>query len=177
MRSESDLSKPPSDGDRGSSSSGLSEGSAPRNNPRPRSKRVALLVLGALIGGVAGWQLLSPLNADSHGESQLNAGSHSESSSAVGTQAFAAHGVSFTYPAALHHLDGDELERLPGEVPIFKSLSLEEPAWKEVFALDENGLVAVYPYPEPFVMTSETVAEYARSVVSWKRSGFDKPVV
>jgi hypothetical protein len=69
------------------------------------------------------------------------------------------------------------LERLAGEVPIFKSLSLEEPAWKEVFALDENGFVAVYPYPEPFVMTSETVAEYARSVVSWKPYGFDAPVV
>ena len=130
MRSESDLSDRPSDGDRGSSSSGLSEGSAPRNTPRPRSKRVVLLVLGALIVGVAGWQLLSPLNTDSHGESQLNAGSHGESSSAVGTQAFAAHGVSFTYPAALHHLDGDEAERLPGEIPIFKTLSLEEPAWK-----------------------------------------------
>jgi hypothetical protein len=53
--------------------------------------------------------------------------------------------VSFTYPAALHHLDGDEAERLPGEIPIFKTLSLEEPAWKEVLVLDENGLVAVYP--------------------------------
>jgi hypothetical protein len=125
-----------------------------------------------LIAGVAGWQLLSPLNADSHGDSQLNAGSHGESSSAVGTQAFAAHGVSLTYPAALHHLEGDEVDRL--EIPIFKPLGVGDPAWTEVFALDEESLVAVYPYPEPFVMTSETVAEYARSGAG---GGFDAPVV
>jgi hypothetical protein len=125
-------------------------------------------VLGALIAGVAGWQLLSPLNADSHGDSQLNAGSHGESSSAVGTQAFAAHGVSFTYPTVLHHLEGDEVDRL--EIPIFKPLGVGDPAWTEVFALDEESLVAVYPYPQPFVMTSEIVAEYARRVGGWKPS-------
>jgi hypothetical protein len=174
MRPETDLSEHPSSGDRGSSSSALSEGSAPQGNPRPRTKRVALLVLGALIGAVAGWQLLS-LDADSRGGSLPDGGSDGESPSAVDTRAFEAHGVSFTYPAELDHLEGGELERL--EVPIYKSLSLEEPVWKEVFALDENGLVAVYPYPEPFVMTSENVDEYARSVVGWKPSGFERPVV
>jgi hypothetical protein len=164
MSSESARLEPAADDDRSSPSSGSSDGGASRNNLRRPSSRVALLLLGTLIAGVAGLQLLSQPDADSNGES----------SAAGDTQTFAAHGVSLTFPAPLRHLEGEELETL--ELPIFKSTDFHsDPAWVEVFAFDEHNLVAVYPVPEPLVVTSGNVTEHARLLGA--PSGYGAPVV
>lgn len=159
MPSESARVESASDDDRSSPSSGSSDGGTSRNNLRRPSSRVALLLLGALLGGVAVWQLLSQPDADSNGESSAAANTQA----AASPRTFAANGVSFTYPATLHHLEGDELDTLVQPPPL-ASYTAYTKGWREVFKLDENSYVIVSIVPLPFVVTSENVDEFVTSV-------------